>query len=474
MEVALRSRMVVPAKLQYLLGHVPYMLVGVVIVVVFTRLVPPSEFGRFAASFAFVNIAGAICFGWLPLALARLGLVSGDRGGPAWITLLGAILLPLPVCLLLAWVTAETGMLYAPGVTVIATAGVSSMLAISQISRTLGRPTIYGVVGSVRLLVTIAMAIACVQWFGATAEALLWAVAMAGFVSALLGAWAMGRTISQNADATSGRRPISLWELLRYGLKASPSLAVVILMLNADRVLLGYYASAEEVARYAAHADLARQLVYPVIGALSVSILPTALTRLEAHGMDEARQGVSRDGSVALWIALPLVLTTIIAGADIAALLLPSDYLQGGSALMPLFACAAFLLGARLVLADPLFHLQAQPGWIGLSAFIGLIAWVVSFIWLAPEWKGIGAGVAGLLGSGVALAVALSRLGDTPASGAKYWPFILSVGVAVAALVSLQVTNLQDNTGAKLLAFVVVMLSAAALWMGWGRSMRHA
>ena len=450
------------------------MLVGVVIVLVFTRLVPPAEFGRFAVSFAFVNIAGAICFGWLPLALARLGLASGERGGPSWSTLMGGMLLPLPVCLLLAWVMSAAGMLQASWVTVLATTGVSAMLAVSQTSRTLRLPVVYGAIGAARLFVTIASALMCVQLLGRTAEALLWAIAFAGFLSALLGAWSLRRVVSENAWVIPERRPASLRELLLYGLKASPSLVVVILMLNADRVLLGSFASAEEVARYAAHADLARQMVYPVIGALSVSILPTALAKLEANGIEEAHRGVVRDGGFVLWFTLPLVLAVMLVGTDIARLLLPSDYLQGSSVLMPLFACAAFLLGARLVLADPIFHLQATPSWIGLSSLVGAIAWLAAFLLLAPQWKGVGAGIAGLLGSGVALAVALWKLRDWKVNYGACWPIGLAVLTAAVALVCLQAMSLQADARARVVVLLVITLGAGSLWLGWGRRRRHA
>src|SRR5690606_5997594 len=89
------------SKLWYLIAHLPHMFVGVFVVLGFTRMVEPAEFGKFAASFAFVNVAGALSFGWLQTALVRLSRPNAERAGPSMALLFGALgLSSIPVFLL--------------------------------------------------------------------------------------------------------------------------------------------------------------------------------------------------------------------------------------------------------------------------------------------------------------------------------------------------------------------------------------
>ncbi|HEX2559716.1 oligosaccharide flippase family protein, partial [Phenylobacterium sp.] len=96
--------------LGYLPVNIAQGLVGLLTLVVFTRLLTPTEFGHYALGFSVMTLLHTGIFTWNEAALARFQVAEQDRGsGPdhaatvqrTWLVLL--LVLPVAGAIALAW-----------------------------------------------------------------------------------------------------------------------------------------------------------------------------------------------------------------------------------------------------------------------------------------------------------------------------------------------------------------------------------
>jgi O-antigen/teichoic acid export membrane protein len=372
------------------------MLIGAMIVLGFPHLVLAKEYGHFAVGFAFVSIAGAIFYGWLQLSLIRLAGGTDRHHSPSLATVALGVILPLLPCVLLAWLMSLTGVLTAWLPSAIAAGGFNAATAIGQMARGLHRPSLYGAVGLARCICIFTAALIFTR-ISATQDALLYAVGLGSFIAALIGLAGTATTLKgdlKSATAVVGR--VSLSKLISYGLPASLSLVAIMVMLNGDRFVLGLLCDPVVVAAYSAQSGVARQIIYPAISALGISIVPNALLLLRQDSEVAAIQAALEESGQILTILAPVLAIAIVSGGWIATVLLPHSYRVGAALVIPLSSIAAYAMGCRLVRYDPIFHVLLKPRAIAKCAFAALFVWAILLYPAVRFFGPIGAAAAGL------------------------------------------------------------------------------
>jgi len=359
------------------------MLMGVALVIIFSRLVPAEDFGVFARSFAFVNIVGAILFGWLQISLLRFANGHDEKILPGWRELLAASTLPTIPLIGLALIFSQFEIIDHPYTTAIATAGYSLSISFSQYARGLNNPYLYGLIGAARMIgVLLTAAISVKLMVGG--QALIQSLAIGAFASIVIGLLYtkyIGTSIKAEKSSPASIQPhFQLRELLAYGGPASLSLATVMLLIHADRFVASYILSPADLGLYSAQVDLARQMVYPVISAIGVSLLPNALRLEREASRNEAERYIFRESSILIALVAPLIAIAVFYPEEIFTLLLPSQYSTPIGFAGSLAAIAAALTGLRLLRFDPVFHVHLEKHNIFKAAIYGLAAWIM----LAP------------------------------------------------------------------------------------------
>jgi O-antigen/teichoic acid export membrane protein len=388
------------------------MLLGVALVLVFSRLVDAEEFGQYAKGFAYINVAGALLYGWLQISLLRLAEGKENNAGPRFGTILLAITLPIAPCFLLAALFDWLNLIAYPIAAASAAAAYGSSVCLSQYARGINNARFYGLLGLTRLLVVFGSAYVLTQYIP-NAASLLYALAAGGVAATLMGVIFITLTSSKNLPPTTvaphhETKSVSLNDLFRYGAPASLSLVTVMLLIHGDRFIIGLLMSDAETAYYSAQADLARQMIYPIIAALSISLVPQALKKNREQGIEIARKFVDKESTVTLNLILPILIMLLVFGNDIMKIILPTGYVDSTTNIAALVAVGAFLTGCRLVRFDPLFHLDFKPSRIGFSALAGLLCWIVGIMPLITFYGTTGAACAGILSAMGALIYAYS------------------------------------------------------------------
>jgi O-antigen/teichoic acid export membrane protein len=399
-------------RLYYLLAHLPHMLLGVALVLVFSRLVVAEEFGQYAKGFAYINVAGALLYGWLQISLLRLAEGKEQDTGPKFTTILLAIALPIAPCFLLAGLFDWLGLIAYPIATASAAVAYGSSVCLSQYARGINNARLYGLLGVTRLLVVFGVAYVLTREVP-DASSLLYALAAGGLAATFTGAIFIAFTSLRNlppADTTPHHETgsVNLNNLFRYGAPASISLVAVMLLIHGDRFVIGLLMSDAETAHYSAQADLARQMIYPIITALSISLVPQALKKNREQSIEIAKKFIAKESTTTLNLILPILIMLLVFGNDIMSIILPTGYVNSTENIAALVAVGAFLTGCRLVRFDPLFHLELQASKIGFSALTGLLCWMVGIVPLIIFYGTEGAACAGILGAIGALVYAYS------------------------------------------------------------------
>lgn len=390
-------------RLQYLLAHLPHMLLGVALVLVFSRLVAAEEFGQYAKGFAYINIAGALLYGWLQISLLRLAEGIERNAGPKLGTVFLAIVLPVAPCFFLATILGWFDLIAYPVAAASAAVAYGSSVCLSQYARGINNAGLYGLLGITRLLVVLGVAYVLTRHVPSAAS-LLYAMVAGGAAATFMGAIFIAYTGSKKLQSTEAvplheAGFVSLSDLFRYGVPASISLVAVMLLIHGDRFIVGLLLGDVETAYYSAQADLARQMIYPIIAALSVSLVPIALQKNREYTGNVARIFVDRESTTTLNLILPILIMLIVFGNEIMSIMLPTDYVNTAEPIAALIAISAFLTGCRLVRFDPQLHLTLQASKIGLSALIGLMIWIGFVLPLTYFFGLIGTACAGILGA---------------------------------------------------------------------------
>lgn len=444
-------------RLYYLLAHLPHMLLGVALVLVFSRLVIAEEFGQYAKGFAYINVAGALLYGWLQISLLRLAEGKEEDAGPKLTTILLAIALPIAPCFLLAGLFGWLGLIAYPIEAASAAVAYGSSVCLSQYARGINNARLYGLLGVTRLLVVFGVAYVLTRHVP-NASSLLYALAAGGVAATVMGAIFIAFTSlrkMQPANTISRHeiRSISLNNLYRYGAPASISLVTVMLLIHGDRFVVGLLMSDAETAYYSAQADLARQMIYPIITALSISLVPQALKKNREQSIEIAQIFVDKESTTTLNLIIPILIMLLVFGNEIMEIMLPSGYVDNTKHIAALVAIGAFLTGCRLVRFDPLFHLEFKASRIGFSALTGLLCWVVGIAPLIIFYGTEGAACAGILGAIGALVYAYRAAaidGITSSIFAKstaiFLPLLLSAAIVMqhimAAYTEMTIVNL--------------------------------
>ena len=401
----------------YLAAHLPQMALGVVLVVVFSRLVESSEFGVFARTYAYVNIASAFIFGWVQMSFLRKANGSSDFGPIEFVVLFQAIFASSALVLVVTIFFGAVGLLDFPLLSALAAISYSSSISFSQYARGANKPAAYALISMLRF-VGILSAGLLLAYAEPSAASLIAAVAI-GAALPLPYAAVMAYRNSRRLGLVVDVRPKeTLLGLLKYGFPASVSLLAVMVMIHGDRFVAGVWLPLDVLGYYSAQVDIARQTVYPIIAALATSLVPTALAKSRSVGVSEAVRYVGNESDSLLKISAPLVMVTIFFPDVVLGLLLSGDYSTQVDSIATISALAAWVMAVRLIKFDPVFHLYSKPGLISLSAIAGLVCWGVVVVPFGALFGPNGFASSALFAGVVAVlaAVFLSRRAALPCS----------------------------------------------------------
>jgi O-antigen/teichoic acid export membrane protein len=369
-------------------------------IAIYTRLLKPEEYGRYALVIAAVTLANALFFQWLRLALVRYA-PAAELSGPLRPTLLAMALLLAAAVVFVGLPLALLPVPWRP--LVIPTILLLVLTAFFELflenARAEMRPGFYSALllskSALALAVGAALALAGFGWWspvvGLSAGMLLPAIL------AYLREWSSTRP---RLDPAVVRR------VCAYGLPLSFTVALVVVMGTTDRFIISALRGVDDAGLYAVGVDLTQFSITMLMMVVNLAAYPLAVRAYETHGERAARDQLAQNLSLLLAVGLPAAAGLAILAPNVAHVFVGAPFREAAAALIPIVAAAAFIAGLKSYYFDVAFQFRDKTisqVWVACAA---AAANIVLNLALIPRFGLQGAAVASLLGWTFALALA--------------------------------------------------------------------
>jgi O-antigen/teichoic acid export membrane protein len=413
----------------YLLARGVPGLISLLAIGIYTRLLAPEDYGRYALVLAGVGLANKLLYEWLRLGLLRFAPGMREQQDRLLATIaatyLGLVVTTGAIgAVALALTDPLSRWLIAAGIPLLWIQALFDLELERARSQLL--PQRYGLMAMTRACLALALGVLLVL-VGFGALGLLLALVV-GMLVALI------QPLAAEIRQLRLRRfdPALLSSLSRYGGPLALTAALSFIIGSSDRFLIGWLLSDAAVGRYAVAYDLTSFSMGLLLMIVNLAAYPLVLRALEDHGPERARQQLVASSTALLAIGLPAMVGLVVLARPLAGVLLGPDFEADAAMLIPLIAIAALLRDMKAFYFDIAFYLGRNTVgqiWVtlaGASASIGLNLW-----WI-PEFGLIGAASANIMAYAFALILswALGRrvfaLPGLPADSLK---------IAVAAVV---------------------------------------
>ena len=339
---------------RHIFGYLPVNAVqGIVsfgIIAVFTRLLLPSEYGRYAIAMAGVQLALGACFYWLHASMGRFYessardgrlqhyLASGLFGFAATASAIGFL---SGLALLLFARESEFFHVGLAGVSaLIARALLMMGLEVARASRDVAR---YSLLESGQAVLGLALGVVLVLATDLRGAAPLWGITIANGIFVLIDLPRLLRKMGRFTPSAE-----ELKRFARYGLPLSASILLEIVLSSSDRFLVGYFLGDAAVGVYAVGYSLADRTLAILFSWVTMAAVPLTFAALEREGPEAARALCRRNAESLLFIGLPATAGLALVADPLAAVMAGVEFRAAAAAIIPWIALAGLLHGVTL------------------------------------------------------------------------------------------------------------------------------
>ncbi|WP_127531957.1 lipopolysaccharide biosynthesis protein [Paenibacillus kobensis] len=388
--------------LLYLLAKLVTGSIGFVSLFLYTHLLYPDEYGRYATVLIYVSVASALLYQWFRLGLIRfVPKYAGDES--QYRRLLRTVAAGyVGMCLLSAGVGAVLLLVTGIRLTELACAllllWTSAWFELSQaLQRSNLQPVRFGIMATVKSVLIVALSVLFIEaGYGETG--LLYGIA-AGTAAANLLFSSEWKGIK---GAPYDKRLAA--QILLYGLPLMISGSMAYVMQSIDRLMIGWLMSDADAGVYAAGYDFSFQTVGMLMMVVNLSALPLAIRKLEQQGEHAAREQMSNNYQLLLLIAVPSVTGITLLSSNLTAVIFGEHYAGSLAAILPIISFMMLVQGIKLYYTDVSYQLGRTTYWQVVPVALGILLNIGLHYTLIPIYGLKGAAVSSLIASALMLA----------------------------------------------------------------------
>jgi O-antigen/teichoic acid export membrane protein len=397
---------------------------------IYTRLLAPDEFGRYALVLAAIGLAEVAFFQWLRLVVARF--LPASRHIPSrFLSEIFTLFLLLAlsvsgISLLLAIIWAD------PVWQRVLALAVPLLLAQALFQFTLTAaaaqldPGRYG-----RLLMSksfLALLIGgWLAWLGLGALAPLAGLLAGHLLALLIFGLATWKGIKPHFPKAE-----TLRSHLTYGVPLAATFALGWVVSSSDRLIIGWLMDEAAVGAYAVGYDLAQLSLGLLLAIVNTAAFPLAIDAMERKGAAAARVQVAENGELIMIISLAGAAGLIVMSHHVVLLLIGEEFRAGALAVLPLIAFGAAISGIKSFHLDIAFHLAARSHWLVITGCIAACINVILNLILIPYFGIVGAAWATIAAFSTA-ALGSFYLGRRVFAMPSIWPLLARGGLVAIA-----------------------------------------
>ena len=373
--------------LGYLPANIIQGVVGFLAIVVYTRLLSPEDFGRYALAFSVMTMAHVATFSWLEAAMARFWAAQREGADMAshfaslYRTAFILTGLFLPLAGLIVWLWPMPQDLRLPIAVGLIGIPVRCLTKLAQER--------YRAAGEVRKAASLDI------WntlagFGVGAAFALGGAGGASPLAGLLIAplFALPFILpGELREARSGhidRERLKSYAVYGYPIAASLGLAIV--LSSTDRFLLALFMNEAAVGAYHAGYSIANRTLDVLFIWLGAAGTPALVMALERGGRDQLAAAAREQASTLILIGLPAAVGVALVARPLADFMIGEDLRDAAALVTPWIALSALLSGVTVYYFHQAFTLGRRTGWLLAAMSVPALANVVLNVLLIPRF----------------------------------------------------------------------------------------
>ena len=379
-------------SLIYLLARGIPGLINFLAIVIYTRLLEPTEYGRYAVVLASVGLVNVFLFQWLRLGVTRfLQYYSNKEKKEAF---LSSISICFAVVVMITGFLTGISTLIFPDHKGFWILGMFLLWAQAwfelnlELLRSQLSPTIYGLVSLSKALLALCLGTVFVL-LGLGAIGLLLGLILGFVTSSLFIAKSLWKSVQLSLLDTRIIR-----QLLSYGLPLTATFAMSFIINSSDRLLLSWLSGADETGQYSVIYDLSQQTLILLMTIVNLAAYPLVVRALEHVGPEAARKQLKENAVILFSVGLPATMGLILLTPNITNVILGASYRESAYVIMPLIVIAAFIQGTKSFYLDLAFHLGKKTILQAWTVFIAALVNIILNLWWIPKWGSEGAAYA--------------------------------------------------------------------------------
>lgn len=165
-----------------------------------------------------------------------------------------------------------------------------------------------------------------------------------------------------------------------------------------DRFFLNYLAGPAAVGMYAASHSLARPVIEILFNMVNMGEFPRLIKAFDLEGSVGAQVALKRSISYLMFLCLPSFLGLVLLAKPLSVVLVGEEYREGAPLVMQLVATGAFFAGLKSFVFDQIFHVHQKSMAQSLTLIPAALMTVVLNVMLIPSFGAVGAAWAGVAG----------------------------------------------------------------------------
>lgn len=418
----------------YLPANIVQGVIGFLTIIVFTRLLSPEDYGRYALAYSVLTLVHVATFSWLEAAMARFWAAQRQGADMAshfaslyrMAFALTAAFLPLAGLAVWLWPMPDDFRL--PVAVALFGIPVRCLAKLAQER--------YRAAGEVRRAAGLDIWTA-VAGFAIGAAFALWG---AGASSPLLGLMlapllALPFVLPDELrEARRGR--IDAGRLRTYALYGYPiaaSLGLAMVLASTDRFLLALFLDEAAVGAYHAGYSIANRTLDVMFIWLGAAGAPALVMALERGGPERLQAAAREQASTLILIGLPAAVGVALVARPLAEFMIGEDLRGAATLVTPWIALSAFLSGMTVYYFHQAFTLGRRTGWLLAAMSIPALANVGLNLILIPRFGVLGAAWATAASFAVGL-VASMAIGRRILPLPVPWAALARCGLAAAVM----------------------------------------
>lgn len=400
-----------------LLGYLPANIiqgvVGFLALSVFTRLLSPDDYGRYALAFGVSSLAQTAFFTWLEAAMARFYIAESqdDAGAPKLygtvyrtFALISAGFVAVLGLVALIWRPTDANLAALKLALLLGLAAVvfrSALKLVQEQRRAEGRVAVASFLDMAQTIGGFLIGVGLI-YFGLGGGGIVLA---AGLMAAISLPFVMAEDVGR---ARKGHfDPLALKSYAAYGLPVAGSLILTLALFTLDRFLISYFLSEADAGAYHAGFSLASRILDVLFIWLGAAGGPAMVHALETQGEDGLKAQARTQVLTMAMIVFPAVTGLIVVAPALAQILIGEGLRDRALLVTPFIAAGALMSGFTTYYALQSFTLAKKTKLLMAAMAIPALSNLVLNLILIPRFGLLGAGWAATISFGLGLVGAI-------------------------------------------------------------------